>query len=152
MKKKVNHTSRNAFILSFIFIQIACVNSLEDREKLEKSSTTVWQYPDSLDAVAIAPKSHEILLENEYARVLRVLIKPGEKEPFHTHKWKSIMHVQQPARIRYYNDKNEIVYESPEVQLNPIPRTPTWMEREEMHAVENIDTIEFIAYRTEIKD
>lgn len=39
----------------------------------------------SFDAVAAAPNSHQVLLENESVRVLRVTIAPGATEPVHDH-------------------------------------------------------------------
>ena len=53
------------------------------------------------DAVAVAPVSHEILLENDEVRVLRVSIAPGAAEPVHEHQWPSIMYFEQPQPITY---------------------------------------------------
>gem|GEM_PF-6375503 len=40
-----------------------------------------WPWPRSLDAAIAAPDSHQILLENERVRVVRVYIPPGAREP-----------------------------------------------------------------------
>ncbi len=108
---------------------------------------------DTLDAVVVAPESHEILLENDRVRVLRVTIDPGVKEPMHTHQWESIMMVTSPARIRYYLANDLMVFESPD---RPMPEDfeimPNWMQREGIHAVENIDSVPFVALRVELKD
>ena len=105
------------------------------------------------DAVVAAPDSHRILLENDRVRVLEVVIPPGVKEPMHTHVWESVMLVDGPARIRYYNSRNEAVFESPADRPPPPERPdPEWMRSEGLHAVENIDTRPFHAIRIELKD
>lgn len=38
-----------------------------------------------IDAVAVNPGKYTVLLENEYVRVIRYEIKPGESEEIHTH-------------------------------------------------------------------
>lgn len=63
---------------------------------------STWLWPDSLDAVVAAPGSHRVLLENTHARVLEITIQPGAREPEHTHAWPSVMVIDAPARIRYY--------------------------------------------------
>ena len=109
-----------------------------------------WNYPAELDAVIAAPHSHEILLENEEVRVLKVIIPPGKKEPFHTHRWKSVMFVTSPARIRYYDETKEVAWETPtEKPLEP--KGPEWMEPEGLHAVENIDQVDYVGLRIELK-
>jgi predicted metal-dependent enzyme (double-stranded beta helix superfamily) len=142
---------KSCFLIFLIFL-VACtytneeINATNDVKK-EANLTN----PDSLDAVVAAPNSHIVLLENEDVRVLRVIINPGEKEPMHTHQWKSVMYVEQASRIRYYNEKNEVVFESPENQTFDGKPEPNWMEPEGIHAVENIDTVPFSALRIELK-
>jgi len=116
--------------------------------------TTEWS--EELDAVAAAPDSHRVLLENGSVRVLEVIIPPGAKEPPHTHRWPSVMHVLQRARILYYGADGTVEFESPEVQGQAgqdvsQPQTE-WMEPEGLHAVENIDTRPYRAIRVEVKD
>lgn len=122
----------------------------------QQARTTQW--PAGLDAVAAAPDSHRVLLENERVRVLEVVVGPGEREPVHTHVWPSLMFITHPARLRYF----PAVVLGDEIQLGtgetgavgpkptgtPIPR---WLEPEGPHAVENLDTTEFRAIRVEIK-
>ena len=106
---------------------------------------------NELDAVKAAPNSHEVLIENGDVRVLKVIIEPGQKEPMHTHEWKSIMYVDKPARIKYYNEKDEMVYESPKDQPYNVPLGPEWLEPEGLHAVENIDSVIYHGIRIELK-
>lgn len=67
-----------------------------------RSSASKWPWPRELDAVIAAPDSHRLLFENDRVRVLEVVIEPGAREPEHTHRWPSVMIVERPARIRYY--------------------------------------------------
>jgi hypothetical protein len=64
------------------------------------SEPGTWPWPDTLDAVVAAPRSHRVLFENERTRVLEVMIGPGQRELTHTHRWPSVMMVNRPARIR----------------------------------------------------
>jgi hypothetical protein len=111
-----------------------------------------WPWPDSLDAVVAAPKSHRIFIENEQVRVLEVMIEPGEKEPPHTHRWPSVMIVDRRSRIRYYSEEDKLVYETPMNSEAPENLEPRWMDPEGLHAVENIDSKPLHAIRIEIKE
>ncbi|SDQ87912.1 cupin domain-containing protein [Natronobacterium texcoconense] len=114
-----------------------------------------WPWPDSLDAVEAAPDSHVVLLENDRVRVVEVIIPPGEKEPLHTHRWPSVMMVDRAARIRYYDENDDLAYESPEREdgetADRSPPETEWMEPEGPHAVENVDTVPYHALRVELK-
>lgn len=96
------------------------------------------------DAVEASPETTKKLFENEDIRVLEISIKPGEKEPLHIHKWKGIMIITSPAKLRYYDDKGN-------VELEATRDSTEWREIEKPHAVENIDTQPFKAYRIETK-
>lgn len=115
-----------------------------------------WPWPRSLDAVAAAPDSHHVLLENERVRVVEVVVRPGEKEPVHTHRWPSVMMVDRAARIRYYDADDNVAHESPERGESDTAEQSTpeteWMEPEGPHAVENVDTIPYHALRVELKN
>jgi len=110
-----------------------------------------WPWGPELDAVAAAPESHRILLENEHVRVLEVVIRPGEKEPAHTHPWPSVMVADSPARLRYYNAEDKLVFEHPEDRKPPTELGADWMKPEGLHAVECIDEVPFHAIRVELK-
>lgn len=107
----------------------------------------------ALDAVAAAPDSHRVLLDNAHVRVLEVIIRPGEREPAHTHRWPSVMTVLEKARIRYYNAAGELVFETPPRPSDapPVELGADWLRPEGLHAVENIDERPFRALRVELK-
>lgn len=106
------------------------------------------RWPPHLDAVAAAPQSHIVLLENEAVRVLRVTIEPGHKEPQHTHQWPSTFILVSPARIRYYDLNDAIQFET---DGTATPFTSENVGPEGLHAVENIDSRPYEALRIEYK-
>jgi hypothetical protein len=61
-----------------------------------------WSWSPSMDAVVAAPESDRVLFENDDVRVLDVIIAAGHREPEYTHREHSVMIVNGPARIRYY--------------------------------------------------
>jgi len=97
-----------------------------------------------------APASHRVILENDRVRVLEVVIEPQSREPEHTHRAASVMIIDEPARIRYY-EGDTLRFESP---ARPDPRPGVrvrWMEPEGPHSVENIDERRYHAIRIELK-
>ena len=57
--------------------------------------------PGADDALAVAPESHTLLLENADVRVVDVHLAPHAKEVFHTHPWPGIVYVAQGDRVRF---------------------------------------------------
>ena len=108
-------------------------------------------YPDSFDAIIAAPDSHKVLLENDSVRVLRVVIEPGVREPFHTHRFNSVMIVDQPAQIKYYGKDGQLVFITKSTD-GKSHQKPKWLVSEGLHSVENIDNRVYKAYRIEIKE
>ena len=107
------------------------------------------------DAVAAAPVSHRVLLEDDKIRVLRVEVAPGATEPVHDHRWPSVMYFEKPQPITYIEYK--LVDGRPvETQRFDAPalnatQTVRW-EPEGLHAVMNRGTAPFVAVRVEFKD
>jgi hypothetical protein len=103
-----------------------------------------------MDALRAAPASHRVLLDNERVRVLEVVIEPGTREPEHTHQAPSVMIVDQPAQIRYYQ-AGALLFESPARSGAPAGVRVRWMEPEGPHSVQNIDQHRYHAIRIELK-
>jgi hypothetical protein len=108
-----------------------------------------WPWPDSLEGPEAAPGSHRVLLETSVVRVLEILIEPGAREPEHTHRHESVMIVDQPASIRYY-EQGQLTFESLLVSDAPVAPRAMWMEPEGPHSVENIDAHRYHAFRIEL--
>jgi predicted metal-dependent enzyme (double-stranded beta helix superfamily) len=103
-----------------------------------------------LDALIAAPGSHRVLMDNEWVRVLEVVIEPGTREPEHTHQALSVMLVDQPAHIRYYVG-NELRFESSQATDSAPGTRVRWMKPEGPHSVENVDQHRYHAIRVELK-
>jgi hypothetical protein len=114
------------------------------------SANDDWSWPSETDAVLAAPESHKVLFENKEVRVLEVIIPPGEREPEHTHRMPSVMIVDRPAMIRYY-EGSVLVFSSPP-GVSARETIGEWMEPEGPHSVENVDTSPYHAFRIELKD
>ncbi len=109
---------------------------------------------ENFDAVTAAPHSHQILLENETVRVLRVAIEAGATEPVHDHEWPSVMYFEQAQPITYisYELKDGLPVETgrmdaPAEALTGAASSPP----EGLHAVHNRGTGTFLAVRVELK-
>lgn len=116
------------------------------------AAVAAWPYPDSLDAVAAAPKFHRVLFENERVRVLEVTVGPHEREPVHTHRWPSVLYKEQVGKGRYYDAAGQLAHDS----TTPYRKGPDlvrarWQAPEGPHAVENIDEVADRFIRVELK-
>ena len=103
-----------------------------------------------MDALVAAPASHRVLLENDQVRVLEVVIEPRTREPEHTHRAASVMIVDEPARIRYYQG-GALLFESQARSGSQPGVRVRWMDPEGPHCVENIDQRRYHAIRIELK-
>jgi hypothetical protein len=110
--------------------------------------TGEWPWPAELEETVAAPRSHRVLLESPAARVLEIMIEPGDREPEHVHRCPSVMIVDGPARIRYY-EFGALTFKSPATVDRASVRA-VWMDPEKPHSVENIDTHAYHAFRVEL--
>lgn len=115
------------------------------------SAVPAWPWPDSLDAVIAAPKSHRVLLENERVRVLEVRIAPGELVPVHTHRWPSAIYSAKSSDFLRRDADGNLLFDSRTV--GPAPREPVvnWTPPLPPHSVENIGNQEILLITTELK-
>ena len=104
--------------------------------------------PEKFDAVTAAPENHEVVFENDKVRVVKVVVRPGELENMHTHRWPSVFLVSSFPDLNYFTEDG-----------TSTPRTggrregvPAWIEPEGIHAVENIDDRPFEGIRIELKE
>jgi hypothetical protein len=96
-----------------------------------------WPWPASTDAVVAAPNNHKILLENDRVRVLDVTVRPGAKEPVHSHRWPSILYIDRAAQFRDYDSEGRVLFDSTKVPPIKYPVT-RWQEPQAPHAIENL--------------
>ena len=124
--------------------------SMDTEVSRDMTGQRPWPWPETMDALTAAPSSHRVLLDNDQVRVLEVVIEPGTREPEHTHRAVSVMIVDEPARIRYYQG-DELLFDSGDQPASaPGPRV-SWLEPEGPHSVENIDRHRYHAIRIELR-
>ena len=103
--------------------------------------------PDELDAMAAAPENHTVIFENDQVRVLKVLVRPGEVEKPHTHKWPSVFTITSMPKIKYFNEEGVACPPSGNRQEG----VPFWLGPEGVHYVENPEDRPLEAIRVELK-
>lgn len=119
------------------------------------TTTAVEAQTVNFDAVAAAPTSHRVLMEDEKIRVLRVEVAPGATEPVHEHRWPSVMYFQQPQPITYitYRLVNGRAVETERIDAPALEASQTVRgEPEGLHAIKNLGAEPFLAVRIEFKD
>lgn len=135
---------------------------LSDRERQDKENTMIWMLmlalqaaPANVDAVAAAPNSHRVLLEDDKIRVLRVEVAAGATEPVHDHRWPSVMYFEQPQPMTYiaYQLVRGKLVETRRVDAPAFAVSQTVRgEPEGLHAVLNRGRESFVAIRFEFKE
>ena len=109
-----------------------------------------WTWPDALEGLVAAPQSHQMLFESTKFRVLEVIVKPGEREPRHTHRHPSVLIVHRAAPIRYYKENGQVIDIPGATPSSPVKAE--LMAPEEPHAVENVGSHDYHAFRIEFLD
>jgi hypothetical protein len=144
------------------------------RKSLSKSApaydgdptTSVWHWPDSLDAVVAARKNHELIFENDAVRILEVKLGPYENEPMHTHRLPSYMfgrgsndtaafdivyyrYDYDPVGRRYFI-KDSFPQHRAATQPG-VADTGHYMKPEQPHGIRNLSNVTIDVYRVEFK-
>ncbi len=110
--------------------------------QLNEEFSTEPLKPD--DAVLQAPQWHEILFENSFVRILWASSKPGDREPPHTHQWKSLLLIIQGSNFVIDTDKG--------VELDFWPMGVYELDPDKHpYAYTNLGPSDFISLRFEIK-
>jgi quercetin dioxygenase-like cupin family protein len=98
--------------------------------------------PD-MDPVKLSPQYYNVPVENEYVRVLEYRLKPGQKEPMHSH----------PCGVVYYLTGAKTRVSSPDGKTTEGETTAgeiVWRDPT-THAIENIGKTEARAIAIEMK-
>lgn len=102
--------------------------------------------PGPDDALATAPGSHTLLLENDDVRVLDVHLAPHTKDAFHTDPWPGILYIVEAAPVRQFSSGNG------EPELRTFPRAVKILPSPaEGHALENTGDVPLYLIRFELK-
>ncbi len=105
-----------------------------------KTSFSAWLFAIALfctisllaqDVAVVAPQHYKILVDNAYIRVVENTLKPGEKDPTHTHPagW---YYVTKPGKMKVVHaDGKSDIWEAKAGEAG-------WMDAEGPHTSENI--------------
>ena len=101
-------------------------------------------FPDGFDAVRAAPKSHKVIFENAFVRVLEVSVSPNTTVPMHHHRWSSLLVSWDTGgrspHVRYHRADGTVKdVPSTEVPIHSGTWAVNWMKPEPMHSVEILD-------------
>ncbi len=103
----------------------------------------LWATAHAQDPVKASPQYYKVLLENDQVRVLEYRLKPGEKEPMHSHP-AGVVYVLSGAKLKFsYPDGR--TEERSAATGETIWRDPT------THAVENVGDTEARAIAIDLK-
>lgn len=108
--------------------------------KSVKTDTTKLE----IDAIKSSPDNFKLLLENEYVRVIKYSLKPGQKDMPHTHPAKS-SYVVSGGKLKVYLDNGQTIIADEETG------TASWRDYVGKHFVENIGSTTVTIILTEIK-
>jgi hypothetical protein len=102
-------------------------------------------FPDGFDAVQAAPKTHRVVFENAFVRVLEVSVSPSTTVPMHHHRWPSLLLSWDTG-----GKSPHVRYRRADGSVRDIPSTDKaihsgawsveWMKPEPMHAVEILES------------
>ena len=105
----------------------------------------------SLDAMTAAPDHHEVLLENEFVRVLDTRLAAGETTPLHAHRWPAVLHVLAWSDIVRMDRDDNVVLDSRTTGMAPQPGAILWGAPLVPHKVRNVGDRELRIIAIEIK-
>ena len=125
----------------------------EHQNVLEYKSGNPEEWPAELDAVIAAPENHKILLENDSVRVLEVTIAPGMVEPLHSHRWPSVLYIQEAGDFIDNDADGHTIFDTRELDAPLTYPLTMWKDPEAPHSVVNLsDDITIRLIRVEIKN
>ncbi len=115
------------------------------------SGHVTWDWPDSLDALAAAPESHQLVFENDSVRVLETRIAPGATTQLHTHRWPSVLYILSFGHFVRRDDAGTVLLDSRETGALPQPGAALWSGPLSPHTLENVDASEIRVISVELK-
>jgi hypothetical protein len=119
---------------------------------MKPSTSHMWPWPESLDALSAAPAFHRKLLENERVRVLHTLIPAGALVPLHTHRYPAVAHVISTSHFIRRDHEGNVTFDSRHAGLSSTVPAVQWLEPLPPHTVENVGGSEISIFIVELKD
>ncbi|MDB6127094.1 MAG: hypothetical protein JWM35_990 [Verrucomicrobia bacterium] len=117
----------------------------------EVAAPPEWPWPDAMDAVQAAPRHHQLVLENEFVRVLDTRVARGETVPVHTHRWPAVLHLMSWSDFVRRDASGAVLVDT---RGRPPPeRLPSivWSGPLPPHSLENVGTAELHVVSIEMK-
>lgn len=144
-----------------IFLYLTGINKTQEESTgkiINNIDPNLWNWPDSLDALVAASEYHKLIFEDSVFRILEVIIAPGQLDPIHTHKGKSIIWIVNNSPIVYktfgLDDNSKLVLvkqDTINIKIEDLNKG-VWENPEPPHSVENIGKNIFKLYRIEYRD
>jgi hypothetical protein len=88
----------------------ACEAAADDQSAVRAMTDIAATHP--LDARAVAPAEHVLLLENEHVRVLDARVAPGARTPVHAHEWPGVLYVISTSDFVRYDPEGNVLLDS----------------------------------------
>ena len=104
-----------------------------------------------LDAMIAAPAHHDIILENQWVRVLDTRLPPGERTPVHAHQWPASLYVMSWSDFVRRDESGAVIVDSREWAERPGPGDALWSAALVPHSVENVGASELHIVAVEVK-
>ena len=130
------------FILASIGNGVVATQTKQESEQLQ-----------SLQPLVAAPDHHRLRFENEYVRVLEIIVPPGDIVPHHLHDLPSVFITLSSAQLRFRDADGVVTLETFRADIPPeTGGLVGWLDPgAEPGSVENIDEVEFRGFRIEFK-
>jgi hypothetical protein len=104
-----------------------------------------------LDAMAVAPDHHSILLENDQVRVLDTRLGPGHRTPVHSHQWPAALYVLSWSDFVRYDPDGRVLVDSRSTGVSATPGGALWSAPLPPHYVQNIGDSDLHIIAVEMK-
>ena len=128
-----------------IAVVLASIGGWNIQAQAPASAFDRWWTPQN-EALTAAPQHHTLLFENDEVRDLTVTIEPGVKEPFHAHRYASVIYDEQPSHL--------VEYLADGTKVDRGVRAPggaRWLPIGPPHALENVGATPLRVVRVELK-
>ena len=104
-----------------------------------------------LDARAVAAAEHELLLENEFVRVLDARVAPGARTPIHAHEWPAVLYVLGAGDFVRYDPQGNVLLDSRTLPHRVTAGEAVWSGPLVPHFLHNVGATELRVIASEIK-
>jgi hypothetical protein len=105
-----------------------------------------------LDAMAVAPDHHSIVLENDQVRVLDTRLGPGSRTPVHSHQWPAALYVLSWSDFVRYDPDGKVLADSRTMMPSaPGPGGALWSAPLPPHYVQNVGDSDLHIIAVEMK-